>query len=59
MNLQLLAEATDALDAVARASARKLVTVEPTVIQTADGPHMTIQADAGYGEVAVPLADLN
>ena len=59
MNLQLLAEASDALDAVARASARTLVTVEPTVIQRPDGPRMTIQSDAGYGAVAVPLADLN
>ena len=59
MNLRLLAQAAGALDAVARASARTLVTVEPTVIQTPDGPHMTIQSNAGYGEVAVPLADLN
>jgi len=59
MNLSLLAEASDALDAVARAAARKLVTVEPTVVKTLDGPHMTIQSDAGYGEVLIPLSELN
>ena len=59
MNLQLLAQASGALDAVTRASARKRVTVEPVVIQMSDGPRLTIQSDAGYGEVAVPMADLN
>ena len=58
-NVRLLAEAADALDAVARAAARTLVTVEPWVMQTPDGPHLTIQPDAGYGAVSVPLADLN
>ena len=59
MNVRLLAEARDAGDAVARAAARTLVTVEPTVVTTPDGPHMTIQANAGYGEVLVPLSQLN
>ena len=58
-NVRLLAQASGAEDAVARAAARTLVTVEPWVVKTPDGPHMTIQADAGYGDVSVSLADLN
>ncbi len=56
MNLQLLAEAAGADDAVARARARALVTVEPKVTQTPDGPVLVIPADAGYGAVTEPLS---
>ncbi|WP_204322157.1 hypothetical protein, partial [Streptococcus pneumoniae] len=38
MNLQLLAEAADGRDAIARARARRLVTVEPQVRQRPEGP---------------------
>jgi 8-oxo-dGTP pyrophosphatase MutT (NUDIX family) len=56
MNLQLLAEADDALDAVVRAAGRALVTVEPKVTQTAEGPVLVIPPDAGYGAVVEPMS---
>jgi 8-oxo-dGTP pyrophosphatase MutT (NUDIX family) len=56
MNLQLLAEAAGAADAIARAQGRKLVTVEPKLNQTPDGPVLVLPGDAGYGEVAEPLS---
>jgi 8-oxo-dGTP pyrophosphatase MutT (NUDIX family) len=56
MNLQLLAEASGAEDAVARAKARDLVTVEPRVIDTPDGPALAIPPNAGYGDVVEPLS---
>jgi 8-oxo-dGTP pyrophosphatase MutT (NUDIX family) len=56
MNLQLLAEAADALDAVERARARTLVTVEPKVIETPQGRSLVIPPDAGYGAVTESLA---
>lgn len=56
MNLQLLAEASDAVDAVARAAARTLVVVEPKVTQTPDGPVLAIPPDAGYGAVVEPIS---
>ncbi|WP_454717182.1 NUDIX hydrolase [Caulobacter segnis] len=54
MNLQLLAESADPADAVARAEARELVTVEPWI----DGPVLRIQENAGYGPVTEPLEAL-
>jgi 8-oxo-dGTP pyrophosphatase MutT (NUDIX family) len=54
MNLQLLAESADPADAVARAGARELVTVEPWV----DGRVLRIQENAGYGPVTEPLEAL-
>lgn len=58
MNLKLLAEATSTADAVARAQARTLVTVLPTVVDR-DGQRMlTIPEDAGYGKVVESLAGL-
>lgn len=56
LNLQLLAEADGAADAIARSAARTLVTVEPIVKQTAEGPVLAIPVDAGYGEVSEPLS---
>ncbi len=56
MNLQLLAEASGSRDAVARAAARPLVTVEPQVIDTPQGRTLVIPPDAGYGAVTEPLA---
>ncbi len=52
MNLTLLAEAVDAADAVARAKARTLVTVEPRVVEGPEGRVLVIPSDAGYGEVS-------
>jgi 8-oxo-dGTP pyrophosphatase MutT (NUDIX family) len=58
MNLQLLAEATDAQDAVARAAARTLVTVQPQVQQRESGRVLVLPPDAGYGVVAEPLENV-
>ncbi|WP_374576229.1 NUDIX domain-containing protein [Phenylobacterium sp.] len=58
MNLQLLAEASDAGDAIARAKARPLVTVEPKVEDRPDGKVLTLPADAGYGDVAESLSSV-
>ena len=53
MNLQLLAEAAGAQDVVHRARLRPLVTVEPVVTRSPDGPVLTIPSDAGYGAVSI------
>lgn len=58
MNVQLLAEASSAADCVARARARTLVTVLPKVEDRPEGRVMTLPADAGYGIVAEPLANV-
>jgi hypothetical protein len=56
MNLQLLAEASDAADAIARALSRPLVTVEPR-LERRDGVQvLVLPPDAGYGAVAEPLS---
>jgi len=55
MNLQLLAEASSAADAIARAGARKLVTVLPKVEKREAGRFLVIPSDAGYGEIAEPM----
>src|SRR5205085_9476388 len=55
MNLQLLAEAESAADAVARAKARTLVTVCPEVQSRPEGKVLVLPPDAGYGDVAEPL----
>ncbi len=58
MNLQLLAEASCAEDAVMRAAARPLVTVLPQ-IQTRDGGRvLVLPPDAGYGVVSEPLENV-
>ena len=58
MNLQLLAEASGAQDAVARAAARKLVTVQPQVQQREGRRVLVLPPDAGYGAVAEPLENV-
>jgi 8-oxo-dGTP pyrophosphatase MutT (NUDIX family) len=55
MNLQLLAEASHGADAIARANARTLVTVEPVVERREAGAFLVIPPDAGYGVVAEPM----
>lgn len=52
MNVQLLAEASSAEDCVARAKARKLVTVLPVVEVRDGGRYLVLPPDAGYGDVA-------
>jgi 8-oxo-dGTP pyrophosphatase MutT (NUDIX family) len=56
MNLQLLAEAKSADDAVARANDRTLVVVEPQVEAREGGSVLVIPTNAGYGDVVEPLA---
>ena len=56
MNLKLLAEASDARDAVLRAQARELVTVEPRITDTPEGRMLVIPSNAGYGAVSEPLS---
>lgn len=55
MNLRLLAEARGATDAIARASARPLVTVQPELVERDGRRLLTIPTDAGYGDVAEPI----
>jgi 8-oxo-dGTP pyrophosphatase MutT (NUDIX family) len=55
MNLRLLAEAASAADCVERASKRRLVAVEPRLVERDGKPVLVIPADAGYGEVVEPL----
>lgn len=55
MNVQLLAEASSAEDCVARAQARTLVTVLPTVEVREGGRYLVIPSDAGYGDVEEPM----
>jgi len=59
MNLQLLAESANTLDAMTRALARPLVTVEPKVERREGGPVLVIPHDAGYGIVEEPMSALN
>jgi 8-oxo-dGTP pyrophosphatase MutT (NUDIX family) len=59
MNLQLLAESASGEEAVAKAAARTLVTVEPRVEPRPDGPVLVIPHDAGYGAVTEPLSAVN
>ncbi len=56
MNLQLLAEANSADDAVERARARELVTVEPKIAQRNGERVLVIPPNAGYGDVFEPMS---
>lgn len=56
MNLQLLAEAASAEDAIARAQGRRLVTVEPQIAERPAGRVLVLPPDAGYGVVEEPLS---
>jgi 8-oxo-dGTP pyrophosphatase MutT (NUDIX family) len=55
MNLKLLAEAESAADAVGRARARTLVTVQPQIESRETGKVLVLPPDAGYGVVEEPL----
>ena len=54
--LQLLAEAASADDAVRRAAARELVTVEPKVAERGGRRVLVLPPNAGYGDVEEPVA---
>jgi 8-oxo-dGTP pyrophosphatase MutT (NUDIX family) len=56
MNLQLLAEASNAEDAVVRSRARELVTVEPKVSEKNGERVLIIPPNAGYGDVFEPMS---
>lgn len=58
MNLQLLAEASSAADAVARAKARTLVTVLPQMQSRESGRVLVLPPDAGYGPVEEPIENV-
>jgi 8-oxo-dGTP pyrophosphatase MutT (NUDIX family) len=58
MNLRLLAEASGAEDAVARAAARTLVTVQPQIQSRASGRVLVLPPHAGYGVVEEPLENV-
>jgi 8-oxo-dGTP pyrophosphatase MutT (NUDIX family) len=58
MNVQLLAEASSAADAVARAAARTLVTVEPQMEKRDSGRVLVLPPDAGYGAVVEPMENV-
>jgi 8-oxo-dGTP pyrophosphatase MutT (NUDIX family) len=58
MNLKLLAEASGADDAVSRAAARTLVTVQPQILQRESGRVLALPPDAGYGLVEEPLENV-
>lgn len=58
MNLKLLAEARHAADAVARARARDLVTVQPQIQERPYGRVLVLPPDAGYGVVEERLENV-
>lgn len=58
MNVQLLAEAQSAQDCVDRARGRTLVTVLPQIEDRPGGRVLVLPSDAGYGDVAEPLANV-
>ena len=49
LNLEVLGKAANAADAEAHARAKAVVTVEPQVVDRADGKVLLIPAEAGYG----------
>jgi 8-oxo-dGTP pyrophosphatase MutT (NUDIX family) len=58
MNLQLLAEAASAQDAIDRANARTLVPVLPVVERRDTGAVLVIPPDAGYGAIEEPMTSI-
>ncbi len=59
MNLNLLGEARDVADALARTRARSVVTVRPRIGRTPDGkPELLIPPEAGYPPLPPALAKL-
>jgi 8-oxo-dGTP pyrophosphatase MutT (NUDIX family) len=58
MNVQLLAEAANAADVIARARARPLVTVQPQVQDRPGGRVLVLPPHAGYGVVEEPISNV-
>lgn len=58
MNLLKLGKAKSVADALARAKAEPIVTVEPKVVPKGDGQVLTIPEEAGYGKIEEPLSSL-
>jgi 8-oxo-dGTP pyrophosphatase MutT (NUDIX family) len=58
MNLTKLGRANSVADAIARAKAEPIVTVEPKVMPKGDGQVLTIPEEAGYGKIEEPLSSL-
>jgi 8-oxo-dGTP pyrophosphatase MutT (NUDIX family) len=58
MNLQLLAEARSGSDAVGRAQGRRLVTVQPQILQKDGRRFLALPPNAGYGVVEEPLENV-
>jgi 8-oxo-dGTP pyrophosphatase MutT (NUDIX family) len=58
MNLMKLGRAKSVADAIARAKAEAIVTVEPKVMPKGDGQVLTIPEEAGYGKIEEPLSSL-
>jgi 8-oxo-dGTP pyrophosphatase MutT (NUDIX family) len=55
MNLQMLAEASSAEDAIRRSRAREIVTVEPQTEMRDGSRFLVLPPNAGYGDVAEPM----
>lgn len=58
MNLLKLAESKTAAEAIARAQASEIVTVEPKVVQKDGKPVLTLPVEAGYGVIEEPIDSL-
>jgi 8-oxo-dGTP pyrophosphatase MutT (NUDIX family) len=54
-NLQLLDQSTTVDDALAAAAGRTIITVEPVVTPSPDGPVIRIPREAGYGITEMPF----
>ncbi|MGE3250460.1 MAG: NUDIX domain-containing protein [Hyphomonadaceae bacterium] len=55
LNVEMLAEAASASDAIERSRTRKIVTVTPEVVQENGAPILKIPAEAGYSVTSEPL----
>lgn len=59
LNVEKLAESATVTQALSAARARTIVTVEPVIVREADGPVLTIPAEAGYSVTREPLSSEN
>ena len=58
MQLIKLARSKTAAEAIARAKAEPVVTVEPKVAMRGDNQVLTIPEEAGYGKIEEPMTSL-